>query len=99
MATDSYERSKAQIEADLAASRARISANISELVDEVHPKRIVQRQVESAKEIARTEATALTGLVRTEDGRWRTDRLAAIGAAVAGVIGAVLVAKGINRRR
>src|SRR5829696_6420286 len=49
------QRNEPQIEADLAATRYRLSASVAELIDQVHPNRIKQRLVGGAKQLANAE--------------------------------------------
>jgi hypothetical protein len=44
------DRSPAQIEKDLAATRNRLAGTVDSLVDQLHPKRILERRLESIKE-------------------------------------------------
>ncbi len=87
-----------QARADIAASRARLAGGVRELVDEVHPKRVVQRQVEDAKGLAREELDAVTAQIKDENG-WRWDRIALVGGAVAGLLTLVLVLRRLTRKR
>ncbi|CAI9407638.1 hypothetical protein AESSP_01862 [Aestuariimicrobium sp. T2.26MG-19.2B] len=82
-------RTAAQIRADLAAARARVSANLANLVTEVHPTAIKDRTIDDAKTFAHTEFDAAKSQVKDERG-WRIDRLLMLSAAVVGTV-AVLV--------
>jgi hypothetical protein len=82
------QKSKAQIEADIAATRARLAATVDELVDKAHPKNVAKRQVEQAK-----------AQVYDEQGNLRTQKLMAVGGAVAGTLGVLLVIRGLVARR
>lgn len=97
MADTSTQRSKQQIEADLAAARARLAQNIQELVNEVHPKSIAQRRVDDLKTFARSEAEDAKAQFVDESGQLRVDRFVIIGGAVVGLVGCFLVLKGIAR--
>ena len=87
-------RTKAQIEADNAAARDRLAASVEDLVDQVHPNRIKQRQVANIKQLANAELDNAKAQVIDENGL-RTDRLAIAGAAVAGVITFLLIIRKI----
>lgn len=87
-------RSADQIEADLAAARARMSANISQLINEVHPKILKQRQIDGAKEMARREFAFYKSQVVDENGP-RLDRIVVFGGAIAGITTFLLVIRGI----
>lgn len=82
------EASIAQIEAELAATRAHLATTVDELVTRGHPREILRRQVEAAR-LAFIDAT------RTPDGELRTERIAGALAAVA----TVLIGFGLLRRR
>lgn len=81
-------RSTEQIEADIAATRARLAATVDELVDKAHPKNVARRQVESAR-----------AQVFDADGRLRTQKLIAVGGAAVGVIGFLLLLRKLVGRR
>ncbi|HEY9292815.1 MAG TPA: DUF3618 domain-containing protein [Microlunatus sp.] len=90
-------RTKAQIEADLAATRQRLVSSVEELIDQVHPQRVKQRQIESAKSFARAELDHARSQFFYANGELRTSRLAAIGGAVAGFVTFVVVMRRIVR--
>lgn len=94
-------RSAAQIKADIAAARARMSANVEGLVTEVHPKAVKQRSVDEAKAFAMTEVSHLKSQVKDDDG-WRTDRLSvagvAAGAAALGLAVVRVIVKSVQKR-
>ena len=48
-------RSKQDIEAEIAAARARLADNVADLVNQMHPKAIVQRGIDDARVFAATE--------------------------------------------
>ena len=48
-------RTQSQIEADLGATRDRLTASVEALIDQVHPNRIKQRQIANVKHFANTE--------------------------------------------
>ena len=73
------QRTPAEIERDIEATRARLAGSIDELADRVSPKNVAKRGADKAK---------LT--VVDEGGAPRTGRLAAIGGAVAAVLGLVV---------
>lgn len=92
-------RTAAEIETDLAAIRSRLSANVASLIDEVHPQRITQRQIEGAKQWASSEAEDLKLQFVTAEGGLRTARVVAIGAAVVGAVGFIVLIKALGSRR
>ena len=80
--TSSVEGSKSvdQIEADIAAARARLAGTVDELHVRTAPQEIARRQVQSL----RAKFTAAT---HTESGDLRTERIAALAAAAVALIG------------
>ena len=81
-------RSTQQIEADITATRARLASTVDELVDRAHPKNVAKRQVEQAK-----------AQVFDERGQLRTQKLIAVGGAVVGVVGMLLMIRRLVGRR
>jgi predicted component of type VI protein secretion system len=90
-------RTRAQIEADLAASRERIAASIEELIDQVHPQRMKQRQIDSARALAIGELNNVKSQFFYPNGELRTSRLAAIGGGVAGAVTFLIVVRKLVR--
>lgn len=91
-------RSVAEIRADLARNRAQVAESVSELIDEVNPKNVAKRSVESAKTFAATEFEAAKAQVKDEHG-WRTDRLMIIGGAILGVVVFAITLNSISHAR
>ena len=73
-------RTPSQIEADLGATRDRLAASVETLIDQVHPNRIKQRQIDNVKRFANTELENAKSLVFNARGDLRTDRVAAVAA-------------------
>lgn len=92
------QRSRSQIEADLAATRARLSGNLENLINQVHPTKIKQRQVDNIKAMVRGEFNNVKSQFRTRSGGWRTDRIAMIGGSVVGAVVLVAALRGIVRK-
>jgi hypothetical protein len=86
--SDTRARSPEQIEADIAATRARLASTVDELVDRAHPRNVAKRQVEQAK-----------AQVFDERGELRTQKLVAVGAAVVGVVGFLVMFRKLVGRR
>ena len=80
---------KSQIEADIAAARARLSANVEGLINEVHPKAVVERQIDGARAFVNTEISNAKSQIKDEAG-WRLDRIALAGGVVAGALAVLL---------
>lgn len=91
-------RTKAQIEADLAAARARLTGNVEDLIDQVHPNRMKQRQIAKFKELAKAEADSAKAQFVNEDGSPRVERLAIIGGALAGLVTFIVSLRMIVKR-
>ncbi|HET9648781.1 MAG TPA: DUF3618 domain-containing protein [Microlunatus sp.] len=92
-------RTKSQIEADLAATRSRLTGSVESLIDTVHPNRVKQRTIANAKQVAREQLEEAKGLVFTARGDLRTKRIASVAGAVAGLVSFVLILRAIARRR
>jgi anti-sigma factor RsiW len=88
LVSDTQARTTEQIEADIAATRARLASTVDELVDRAHPKNVAKRQVEQAK-----------AQVFDERGELRTQKLVAVGAAAVGVIGMLIMIRKLVGRR
>nr|WP_167216486.1 DUF3618 domain-containing protein [Kribbella shirazensis] len=86
--SDTKARTAEQIEADIAATRARLASTVDELVDRASPKNLALRQVEQAK-----------SQVFDEQGQLRTQKIVAVAGAVAGVVGVLLVIRRLVGRR
>jgi len=91
-------RTPSQIEADLGATRDRLAASVQALIDQVHPNRIKQRQIANVKNFANTELENAKSKIFNARGDLRTGRIAVIAAAVAGVVGFVLIIRAIVQR-
>jgi hypothetical protein len=91
-------RTPSQIEADLGATRDRLIAAVEALIDQVHPNRIKQRQIANVKRIANTELENAKSKVFNARGDLRTGRIVAVAAAVAGIVGFLLILRAIVQR-
>jgi len=96
-AASSKPRTRAQIEADLAATRDRLASSIELLIDQVHPQRVKERGIASAKTLTRAEVANFRSQLFYPNGELRTSRLAAVGGAVAGFVAFVVVVRKIVR--
>ena len=72
-------RTPSQIEADLGATRDRLVASVEALIDQVHPNRIKQRQIDNVKRFANTELENAKSKVFTARGDLRVGRVASCG--------------------
>ncbi|OYN94288.1 DUF3618 domain-containing protein [Enemella evansiae] len=95
---DQNSRSRSQIEADLAAARTRLSANLERLIDEVHPTNVKRRQVEGFKSFVQGEFDNAKDQVQTASGKWRLDRIAMIAGSVAGFVALMAITRAVVRR-
>jgi hypothetical protein len=94
----SDDRTTSQIEADLSATRARLAASVTTLIDQVHPNRIKQRQVAQFKLLGRNARVNATSLLFNARGDLRTDRIGILAGALAGLVSFVLIIRAIGRR-
>jgi hypothetical protein len=92
-------RTQSQIEADLGATRDRLAASVAALIDQVHPNRIKQRQIANVKQFANTELENAKSKIFNARGDLRTGRIVGVAAAVAGIVGFLLIIRAIVRRR
>lgn len=92
-------RSKEQIQAEIAAARARLASNVEGLITQAHPKAVAARTVQDAKAFAAGEFQAAKAQFVTLDGSPRSGRLAALGVAVLGSIAFLVVVRSIARGR
>lgn len=92
-------RPASQIEADLNATRDRLTASVESLIDQVHPNRIKQRSILRLKAVANEYVEKAKGLVFNARGDLRTNRVAAAAGGVAGFIAFVAVVRRIRGRK
>jgi hypothetical protein len=92
------DRTTSQIEADLSATRARLAASVSALIDQVHPNRIKQRQITQFKVLGRNAKENAKSLLFNARGDLRTDRMTAVAGALAGLVSFVLIIRAVGRR-
>lgn len=91
------QRTRAEIEADLAATRDRLASSIEDLIDQVHPQRVKQRQIDSARALMAAEVDNVKSQFFHANGELRTSRLAAIGGGVAGFVTFLIVIRALVR--
>lgn len=91
-------RTQSQIEADLAATRSRLTSSVETLIDTVHPNRVKQRTIATVKQAARDQAEEARGLVFTARGDLRTKRLIGVAGAIAGAFSFLLILRSLARR-
>lgn len=92
------DRTTSQIEADLSATRARLTAAVSTLIDQVHPNRIKQRQIAQYKLLGNNAKENAKSLLFNARGDLRTERLGVLAGAAAGLVSFVLIIRAIGRR-
>lgn len=99
-------RTKAEIEAELAAAFEKLSADVASFIGEVHPKAIVDRTVEDARDFAAEKVSdakvAFAGVKEQftdADGSIRPDRLGWLAAAVGGTVTFVVLVRSILKGR
>jgi hypothetical protein len=93
------DRDKDQIEADLAATRDRITVALESLIDQVHPQRVKQRVRARGTWFVHTELENAKSLVYNARGDLRVERLAVVGGAAAGLVTLVTVLRAVVRHR
>ena len=94
---DTSTRSKQDIEAEITAARERLAANVAGLINQVHPKAVVQRGIDEARGLAATEFANAKSQIVDENGSLRTERVLLIGGAVAGIVTFALLVRRILR--
>jgi Protein of unknown function (DUF3618) len=77
-----------EIEAEIAATRARLASTVDELVDKAHPRNVAKRQVEQAR-----------SQVFDAEGNLRTEKIATVAGAIAGVVVLLLIIRRLVNRR
>ena len=92
-------RSKSEIEADLGANRDRLAASISELIDEVHPKRVKERTVGRIKAELQARLDDVRAYFFNARGDIRTDHVVRVASVAAGTLTAVLALRRLLGRR
>lgn len=92
------QRSMSQIEADLGATRDRLTTSVESLIDQVHPNRIKERSIDGAKKFGQAELENAKTLIFNARGDLRTDRLAIMAASGAGFVTFLVVVRAIVRR-
>lgn len=90
-------RTKAEIEAELDAARQRLASNLEGLINQVHPKAVVQRGIDDARTFAAGEFAQAKAQVVDDNGELRVDRVALLAGAVVGTITFVLLVRSILR--
>ena len=91
-------RTKADIEAEIAAARSRLATNVEDLITTVHPQAVKTRAVNDAKDFAATELNAARSQFVDEFGNYKWDRIAYLAAAVIGTVAFVGVIRSLFRK-
>ena len=92
-------RTREEIEAEIAAARARLAASVEGLINQVHPRAIVANTVSDARTFARGTFEQARAQVVDARGGLRSDRVALLAAAAGGAIAFVLIVRSITRAR
>lgn len=93
------DRSKEQIEAEIAAARQRLASNIEGLITQVHPRAVVVRGIADVKGILGQEAASAKAQFVGDDGSVKTERVLYLAAAVVGSIALVAVLRSLVGKR
>lgn len=91
-------RNKESIEAEIAEARERLAGNIEGLISQFHPKAVVNRGVQDAKQFAQQEFRAAKQQVVYDTGEIRYDRVAFLVGAFAGAIAFLMIIRKLVRR-
>lgn len=91
-------RTRAEIEAELEAARDRLAHNIADLVNQVHPRAIAHRAVADVRGAATQQFNDVKAQFVDRDGTVNVQRVALVGAAVAGVLAFFAVVRSITHR-
>lgn len=92
---ESQTRTKAVIEAEIAAARERLAKNVEGLINQVHPKAVVQRGIDDARAYAAAEYASAKAQVFDSEGRLRMGRVAVIAGAILGSVTFLVVLRAI----
>ena len=95
---DTTTRSKQDIEAEITAARERLAGNLAGLINQVHPKAMVQRGIDDARGFAAAEFANAKSQVVDDSGAVRTERVLVIGGAIAGLVTFVVLLRAILKR-
>lgn len=91
-------RSASQIEADMNATRQRLTVTVEALIDQVHPNRVKQRGTARVKAVAAEYGDKAKSLVFNARGDLRRERLAAAGGGLAGFVTLLVTFRAVLRR-
>jgi len=95
---DTTTRSKQDIEAEITAARERLAGNLAGLINQVHPKAMVQRGIDEARGFASAEFANAKAQVVDESGELRVQRVLLISGAIAGLVTFVVLLRSITGR-
>lgn len=96
---DLSRRTKSEIEADLGASRDRLAASVSGLIDVVHPKRIKQRTVGRIRAELQARVEDVRAYFFNARGDVRTDHVVTVASVAAGTLTVMLAVRSLLARR
>lgn len=78
------------LQAEIAARQERLAATVDELTSRVHPKEVLRRSAADGKEMAAGVQGKVREALTDERGKPRVERIAAVGAAAAALVGAMI---------
>lgn len=90
-------RTKEQIQAEIAAARARLASNVEGLITQTHPKAVATKSVRDAKRFAAGEFRTAKAQFVAADGSPKTERIVPLAAAVVGTIALLVVVRNLAR--
>lgn len=92
------DRSKEEIQAEIAAARQRLASNVEGLITQAHPRAVAMRGLADAKAFVQQEAAAAKAQFVATDGSMKTERVAYLAAAVVGSIALLAVLKSLVKK-
>ncbi|WP_232549498.1 DUF3618 domain-containing protein [Propioniciclava soli] len=88
-------RTKEEIQAEIAAARARLASNVEGLITQAHPRAVAARTVQDAKGLLSSEVDAVKSQFVDPTGEPRYERIGALGLAVAASVAFLFVVRSI----
>ena len=93
------DRSVEQIQADLAANRAKLVDVTVDVAEALKPQNIAKEGAEQVKQFAKAEFESVTMPLRDAEGGWNLNKLLIAGGAVVGVIVFAVTLNSVAQRR
>ncbi|MDN5569754.1 MAG: DUF3618 domain-containing protein [Propionibacteriaceae bacterium] len=90
-------RTKEDIQAEIAAARARLASNVEGLITQTHPRAVAARTVQDAKSLLDAEVQSAKAQFVDPAGEPRYGRIAALGVAIAASVAFLVVVRSLAR--